>query len=81
MLKAIPKALQSHVHLRMDASATYEDVKNLVLSYEVSTTNWSAARVQQELGLLSPLKSSTSMEADQEGSVSQIKGQDKGKGL
>ena len=80
VLKAIPKALQSHVHLRMDASTTYEDVKNLVLSYEVSTTNWSAARVQQELGLLSPLKSSTSMEVDQEGSVSQIKGQDKGKG-
>eukprot|EP00439_Symbiodinium_sp_Y106_P068039 s3094_g11.t1 len=48
VLKAIPKALQSHVHLRMDASTTYEDVKNLVLSYEV----------------------------DQEGSVSQIKGQD-----
>ena len=64
----------------MDASTTYEDVKNLVLSYEVSTTNWSAARVQQELGLLSPPKSSTSMEVDQEGSVSQIKGQDKGKG-
>ena len=43
VLKAIPKALQSHVHLRMDASTTYEDVKNLVLSYEVSTTNWSAS--------------------------------------
>ncbi|CAE7271152.1 unnamed protein product, partial [Symbiodinium sp. CCMP2592] len=68
VLRAIPKALQSHVHLRMDASTTYEDVKNLVLSYEVSTTNWSAARVQQELGLVSPSKGSASMEVDQEGS-------------
>ncbi|CAE7249787.1 RE2 [Symbiodinium sp. CCMP2592] len=70
VLRAIPKALQSHVRLRMDASTSYEDVKNLVLSYEVSTTNWSAARVQQELGLVSPNKGSVSMEVDQDGSAS-----------
>ena len=79
VLKCIPKALQSHVHLRMDSSTTYEDVKSLVLSYEVSTTNWSAARVQQELGLVNLPKSAVAMDVDQEGSVAQIKG-DKGKG-
>ncbi|CAE7197817.1 unnamed protein product, partial [Symbiodinium sp. CCMP2592] len=78
VLKAIPKALQSHVHLRMDASTTYEDVKNLVLSYEVSTTNWSAARVQQELGLVSPNKGSVSMEVDQDGSDDTAAGGDQG---
>ena len=83
VLKAIPKTLQSHVHLRMDSSTTYEDVKSLVLSYEVSTTNWSAARVQQELGLVSANKGVVAMEVDQEGTVAQIKGgkdRSKGKG-
>ena len=86
VLKAIPKTLQSHVHLRMDASTSYDDVKSLVLSYEVSATNWTASRIQQELGLVNPGKGNcpVSMEVDQEGSVAQVKGKDgkgkKGKG-
>ena len=92
VLKAIPKTLQSHVHLRMDSSTTYEDVKSLVLSYEVSATNWTASRIQQELGLVNSGKanSAVAMEVDQEGSVAQVKGKggkgkqgkgkDKGKG-
>ena len=81
VLKAIPKTLQSHVHLRMDTSTSYDDVKSLVLSYEVSTTNWTASRIQQELGLVNPGKGNcpVSMEVDQEGSVAQVKGKD-GKG-
>ena len=53
LVRALPKALQQHVQLQMSETSSYDQVRTMVISYERTTTSWSAGKIHSELGILS----------------------------
>ena len=53
LVRALPKALQQHVQLQMTETSSYDQVRTMVISYERTTTSWSAGKIHSELGILS----------------------------
>ncbi|CAL1136540.1 unnamed protein product [Cladocopium goreaui] len=53
LVRALPKALQQHVQLQMSETSSYDQVRAMVISYERTTTSWSAGKIHSELGILS----------------------------
>ena len=53
LVRALPKALQQHVQLQMSETSSYDQVRSMVISYERTTTSWSAGKIHSELGILS----------------------------
>ncbi|CAL1141051.1 unnamed protein product [Cladocopium goreaui] len=47
------QALQQHVQLQMTETSSYDQVRTMVISYERTTTSWSAGKIHSELGILS----------------------------
>ena len=77
LLRRLPSQVRSHIQLQMDDSASYASVRAFVLSYEVTTTTWSAAKVHQSLGVTEPPSEAVPMEVD---ALTKGKGKGKGKG-
>ena len=61
----------------MTPTTTYQEVRAMMISYEVSTTRWTPTKVAADLGITS--SSAAPMDVD-EGHALRIKGKDKGKG-
>ena len=51
--KCLPKARQQHVQLQLTESATYSQVRAMVIGYERTTMTWSPGKIHSELGILS----------------------------
>ncbi|CAE7399020.1 unnamed protein product [Symbiodinium sp. CCMP2592] len=51
LLRVLPAHLRNHIQLQMKSDTSYEQVKQFILTYEVTTSNWSASKVQQSLGI------------------------------
>ena len=79
MLRRLLSQVRSHIQLQMDDSTSYSSARAFVLSYEVTTTTWSTAKVHQSLGVTEPPSEPVPMEVD---AVTKGKGKkgDKGKG-
>ena len=77
LVRCCPNYLTQHVHLRMTPTTTYQEVRAMMISYEVSTTRWTPTKVAADLGITS--SSAAPMDVD-EGHALRIKGKDKGKG-
>ena len=77
LLRCLPSQVRSHIQLQMDDTTSYASVRSFVLSYEVTTTTWSAAKVHQSLGVTEPPSEPFPMEVD---ALTKGKGKGKGKG-
>ena len=53
LLRCLPANIRQHCQLVMNDRTTYDQLRAYVLSYEITTTTWSASRVQQALGVTS----------------------------
>ena len=63
----------------MNPTTTYQEVRALTISYEVSTTRWAPTKVAADLGIAQPSTAAT-MNDDAEGHALRVKGKDKDKG-
>ena len=80
LLRCLPSQVRSHIQLQMDDSTSYSSVRAFVLSHEVTTTTWSAAKVHQSLGATEPPSEAVPMEVDAVTKGGQGKGKGRGKG-
>ena len=53
LAKCLPKAIQQHVQLQLTESATYSQVRAMVIGYERTTMTWNPGKIHSELGILS----------------------------
>ena len=51
LAKCLPKARQQHVQLQLTESATYSQVRAMVIGYERTTMTWSPGKIHSELGI------------------------------
>ena len=61
LIRVLAAQARQHVQLSLTETSSYSSVRDYILSYELSSTSWSATRVQQALGMLP----STGSKADQ----------------
>ena len=52
LVRALPKGIQQHIQLQMSENSTYNQIRDLVLSYETVRTTWSPTKIHNELGIL-----------------------------
>ena len=45
LVRALPKGIQQHIQLQMSENSTYNQIRDLVLSYETVTTTWSPTKI------------------------------------
>ncbi|CAE7877304.1 unnamed protein product, partial [Symbiodinium necroappetens] len=53
-LACLPAQIRSHLQLQMTESTSYAEVRQYLLAYETTTTQWSTTKVQQSLGVIAP---------------------------
>ena len=54
VLRCLPQAIRQHIQLQMSEHTTYATVRDYVLTYETTTTQWSTTKVHQSLGVVAP---------------------------
>ena len=54
VLRCLPQAIRQHIQLQMSERTTYATVRDYVLTYETTTTQWSTTKVHQSLGVVAP---------------------------
>ena len=54
LVRCLPQAIRQHVQLQMSDTSTYDTVRDYVLSYKITATSWSPAKVHQALGVTAP---------------------------
>ena len=54
VIRCLPAQIRSHLQLQMTESTSYAEVRQYLLAYETTTTQWSTTKVQQSLGVIVP---------------------------